>query len=326
MPNRGYQGATGYRYGFNGMEKDDEVKGVNGSQLDFGARIYDSRVARFLSIDPKFATYPYLSPYVHSANNPILFIDGNGEGPIVGLLRIVMSPTLAISRWFGITQTANINVSSALGLAALSGAGASASVGVAVDPRGNFALVAGTGVFGDLASGLGGVAYRGVKDGNFALGAEASAKFGISIANVNSVLDLGGQQTGSSGVPLDIKGGPLLAGGVELGDNSFGLSIGIGVGAAISVIGQDVSVLATNLNDLEKFEDAFNAASKLAKENRRDFTLTLMETSSGDISVNFKVKTNKKDKKGNYIVKRFEAAVIKYDEATNSVSTGTVNK
>lgn len=39
MPGRSYQG-TGYRYGFNGMEKDDEVKG-SGNSYDFGARIYD---------------------------------------------------------------------------------------------------------------------------------------------------------------------------------------------------------------------------------------------------------------------------------------------
>jgi len=32
----------GYRFGFNGMEKGDEVKGV-GNSLNFGARIYDSR-------------------------------------------------------------------------------------------------------------------------------------------------------------------------------------------------------------------------------------------------------------------------------------------
>ena len=33
-------GAKSYTYGFNGMEKDDEVKG-NGNSLDFGARVYD---------------------------------------------------------------------------------------------------------------------------------------------------------------------------------------------------------------------------------------------------------------------------------------------
>jgi hypothetical protein len=33
-----------YRYGFNGMEKDDEVKNGKGNSYDFGARMYDSRL------------------------------------------------------------------------------------------------------------------------------------------------------------------------------------------------------------------------------------------------------------------------------------------
>ncbi len=67
-----------YRFGFNGMEKDNELKGI-GNSLDFGARIYDSRVARWLSLDPLAAEYPSLSPYDFVANNPIKFIDPDGK-------------------------------------------------------------------------------------------------------------------------------------------------------------------------------------------------------------------------------------------------------
>ncbi len=73
--------ANGHRFGFNGQEKDDEITGVTGSHLDFGARMYDSRIARFLSLDPRIKEFPYLSPYCFAANNPIRFIDENGEGP-----------------------------------------------------------------------------------------------------------------------------------------------------------------------------------------------------------------------------------------------------
>jgi hypothetical protein len=38
-----------YRFGFNGKEKDDEVKG-EGNNLDFGARIYNSKFRRWLSL------------------------------------------------------------------------------------------------------------------------------------------------------------------------------------------------------------------------------------------------------------------------------------
>lgn len=39
VPNR--HGSSGsYRYGFNGKEKDDEIKG-EGNSIDFGSRMYD---------------------------------------------------------------------------------------------------------------------------------------------------------------------------------------------------------------------------------------------------------------------------------------------
>ena len=67
-----------YRYGFNGMEKDDEVKG-SGNSLDFGARVYDPRLARFLSVDPLCRNFPYVSSYAYAGNNPVQNIDVNGE-------------------------------------------------------------------------------------------------------------------------------------------------------------------------------------------------------------------------------------------------------
>ncbi|MFY0256267.1 RHS repeat domain-containing protein [Chitinophaga sp. 30R24] len=72
-----------YRYGFNGKENDNEVKG-EGNQQDYGMRIYDPRIGRFLSIDPLSASYPYYSPYLFAGNNPILNLDLEGMGPIDG--------------------------------------------------------------------------------------------------------------------------------------------------------------------------------------------------------------------------------------------------
>jgi RHS repeat-associated protein len=60
------------------MEKDNEIKG-NGNSLDFGARIYDTRLGRWLSLDPLQAKYPNLSPYNFCANNPIFYIDPDGK-------------------------------------------------------------------------------------------------------------------------------------------------------------------------------------------------------------------------------------------------------
>ncbi len=67
-----------YSYGFNGMEKDDEVKG-NSNSYDFGARMYDNRLGRWLSLDPLAQKYPSLSPYNFVANSPIMYVDPDGK-------------------------------------------------------------------------------------------------------------------------------------------------------------------------------------------------------------------------------------------------------
>lgn len=68
----------GYRFGFNGQHKDNEIKGI-GNSLDFGARMYDSRLGRWLSLDPLQKKYPSLSAYHFSNNNPIYFKDFEGK-------------------------------------------------------------------------------------------------------------------------------------------------------------------------------------------------------------------------------------------------------
>ena len=66
-----------YRYGFNGKEKDDEIKG-EGESYNYGMRIYDSRLGRFMSVDPLTRAYPFYSPYSYAGNNPIMNIDLDG--------------------------------------------------------------------------------------------------------------------------------------------------------------------------------------------------------------------------------------------------------
>jgi RHS repeat-associated protein len=66
-----------YRYGFNGKENDNEVKGL-GNQQDYGMRISDTRLGRFLSVDPITQNYPELTPYQFASNRPIDNIDLDG--------------------------------------------------------------------------------------------------------------------------------------------------------------------------------------------------------------------------------------------------------
>lgn len=68
-----------YRFGFNGMEKVNEIYG-RGTHYDFGARYYDARVGRFgWSVDALTKKYPWLSPYNFGGNNPLYFVDPDGN-------------------------------------------------------------------------------------------------------------------------------------------------------------------------------------------------------------------------------------------------------
>ena len=78
MPGRFGSSGEQYRFGFNGKEFDPEVAG-NGNQYDYGFRIYNPRIGRFLSVDPLAEKYASWSGYVYVMNNPIIFIDPDGR-------------------------------------------------------------------------------------------------------------------------------------------------------------------------------------------------------------------------------------------------------
>jgi RHS repeat-associated protein len=69
-----------YRFGFNGMEAEGTVYG-EGNTYDFGARMYDGRIGRWWSIDPKANELPGHSAYEFALDSPIAFIDPDGEYP-----------------------------------------------------------------------------------------------------------------------------------------------------------------------------------------------------------------------------------------------------
>lgn len=76
MPGRSYNVAfSGNQYKFGSKEWDDEN---NLNWYHFDARRYDPEIARFNTIDPLTNIYPWLSPYVYVANNPLRFMDPTG--------------------------------------------------------------------------------------------------------------------------------------------------------------------------------------------------------------------------------------------------------
>lgn len=76
VPNR-HGNSSDYRYGFQGQEKDDEVKGESNS-INYKFRMHDPRVGRFFAVDPLTAKYVYLSPYQFSSNQPIHAVEMEG--------------------------------------------------------------------------------------------------------------------------------------------------------------------------------------------------------------------------------------------------------
>jgi RHS repeat-associated protein len=67
----------GYRFGYQGSEKDNEFKG-QGNSYTTEFRQLDPRLGRWLTIDPLFAKFPWQSSYTSFDNNPILLIDHLG--------------------------------------------------------------------------------------------------------------------------------------------------------------------------------------------------------------------------------------------------------
>jgi len=70
-----------YRFGFQGQEKDDEIKGA-GNSINYKYRMYDPRIGRFFAVDPLAAKYPFYSPYAFSGNRVIDKIELEGLEPI----------------------------------------------------------------------------------------------------------------------------------------------------------------------------------------------------------------------------------------------------
>ena len=66
------------RYRFGGKE---EQSPVGLGWLDFGARMYDADLARWTTPDPLAEKYPGISPYAYCNDNPVNFVDPDGEDP-----------------------------------------------------------------------------------------------------------------------------------------------------------------------------------------------------------------------------------------------------
>ncbi len=80
LPGRNFS-SDSYRFSFQGQEKDDDLQGGAGTSYNYAYRMHDSRVGRFLSIDPLVAKYPYWTPYAFCGNMLIQYRELEGLEP-----------------------------------------------------------------------------------------------------------------------------------------------------------------------------------------------------------------------------------------------------
>src|SRR5690606_24841281 len=114
MPGR-HANTSDYRYGFQGQEMDDEIKG-EGNSINYKYRMHDPRVGRFFAVDPLFKKYPWNSTYAFSENRVI------DSGELEGLERYFAADGKYIGqlgdkkdiRVFGFSDVYNITIAKIL--------------------------------------------------------------------------------------------------------------------------------------------------------------------------------------------------------------------
>lgn len=82
MQGRTFQAAS-YRYGFNGKENDRSSWSSTQLVQDYGMRLYNPAIGRFLSVDPLADDYPWYTPYQFAGNMPIWAVDVDGLEPAI---------------------------------------------------------------------------------------------------------------------------------------------------------------------------------------------------------------------------------------------------
>jgi RHS repeat-associated protein len=101
MPGRSFSSRS-YVYGFQGQEKDDEIKG-EGNSINYKYRVHDPRLGRFLSVDPLAPDYPWNSTYAFSENRVIdgVELEGlefkNANGNIANTNPTIGTPNMGLT-------------------------------------------------------------------------------------------------------------------------------------------------------------------------------------------------------------------------------------
>jgi RHS repeat-associated protein len=195
VPNR-HGSSESYRYGFQGQEKDDEIKG-EGNSLNYTFRMHDPRIGRFFAIDPLTKSYPWYTPYSFSGNMVINSRELEGLEPTecIGAMKVMETkkyilanntPQKAKEMIDGYERNALISVGGAL----TAGAGPAIYSGIGSAYGAYTTWFAGTSFSAYLSTGTGASVFAYVESAYTAKGFwEANA----GLAAVNASTNLAGQ-------------------------------------------------------------------------------------------------------------------------------------
>ena len=277
-----------YRYGFNNQEKDNELYGTEGTAYAFEYRIHDTRLGRFLSLDPLAAKYPWNSVYAFAENRPIDGIDLEGLEFVSGILTF-------LSKGVGYTQ---ISASGGAGFSPLVAIHGQIAVGVAYDSHGNFGLYWSSGDMLDLFGVIGHFAFKKESSGS---PLELLWGAGLGVERTESV------NWGMDNV-LDARGGLLSAGfdftvlpgtwanlsarvGVNLATDGNAVPIGVYWGSGVSagpaegsfaIEQANTHMLAFSYKDVSEFIGSAVKIKSMALEKKiENLSLTIVDGENG---------------------------------------------
>ncbi len=267
MPGRQFTAAnsTAYRYGFNGKENDNDIEA--GAQ-DYGMRVYDSRIGKFLSVDPLQRKFPFYTPYQFAGNTPIEAIDLDGLEPFrVTALRGLSSITGKITGYgAGGAYNATTHI-------------VSLASGIVVDPDGNVLAFKQT---GGLAATL-----------DFANGgasSDVSISFSLSFTIFNNRISklsdvLGPFRQFTAGINfLEIGSASISAEMSSDGKKNLGATVqigmGFGAGTPLTLSSQETNTVGviysrSEYNWINKLSDDY-AAKVLTDINNYNYQQTLI--------------------------------------------------
>nr|WP_280866749.1 RHS repeat-associated core domain-containing protein [Lunatimonas salinarum] len=211
---------SAYRYGFNGKEEDGNGEWGSRSHYDYGFRIYNPSIAKFLSVDPLTKSYPMLTPYQFASNRPIDGIDLDGL------------------EYWNSTSIYSEGVSVSIGN--FYGGSIGITNGTAWDMIGKTQFKAYTAIWPGNQN-----LYESSDNPRMITGAEVGVDAGFSLAFNKPTFSNAMEAIGVSMSTVGAKWG--WGGSLQFGENVFGIRAGAGIGGSIktgdqSVIYESISI------------------------------------------------------------------------------------